>query len=193
MTGLTTPRTRRTHASPPAILTRTGRQKIRAALERWAEILSLPSGYTPAVINLGTMNGANANAYGTRLTSSAHPNFMLSALQARLQGVFHGSPNDPDAVIGVGELDLDTAPVNPSQLPLTGKADYNAVIFHELAHALGISNTVTDTLLEGSPDQPDPYFQNELSPWALGLRDDQGRAPSPEKGPENPVFVCQSL
>lgn len=163
----------------PRDIDENGRQKIRAALERWAEILSLPSGYTPAVINLGTMNGANANAYGTRLTSSAHPNFMLSALQARLQGVFHGSPNDPDAVIGVGELDLDTAPVNPSQLPLTGKADYNAVIFHELAHALGISNTVTDTLLEGSPDQPAPYFQNELSPWALGLRDDQGRAPSP--------------
>lgn len=156
-----------------------GWQKIRAALERWAEILDLPPGYTPAVINLGTMSEENANAYGARLTSPAHPNFMLSALQARLQGIFHGSPNNPDAVVGVGKLDLDTAPVNPSQLPLTGKADYNAVIFHELAHALGISNTVGNSLPPNSPGQPVPYFLNELSPWALGLRDDQGRAAIP--------------
>lgn len=156
-----------------------GRLKIRAALERWAEILNLPAGYTPAVINLGTMNDENANAYGASLQSPDHPNFTISALQARLQGIFKGDPTNPDAVISVGKLDLDMAPVNPSQLPLTGKADYNAVIFHELAHALGISNTVTDNLPENSFDPPDPFFLDDLSPWALGLRDDQGRAPSP--------------
>ena len=116
-----------------------GRLKIRAALERWAEIINLPAGYTPAVINLGTMSIDNANAYGKKWNDSAYPNFTLSALQARLLGLFQGDPTNPDAIIGVGKIDLDTAPVNPSQLPLTGKADYNAVIFHELAHALGIS------------------------------------------------------
>lgn len=163
----------------PRDIDENGRLKIRAALERWAEIIDLPANYTPAVINLGTMNGKNANAYGASLTSPSNPHFTLSALQARLQGIFPGSPDNPDAVIGVGELDLDTAPVTPSQLPITGKVDYNAVIFHELAHALGISNTVADNLAENSNDPPDPYFLNDLSPWALGLRDDQGRAPTP--------------
>ena len=163
----------------PRIIDDNGRLKIRAALERWAEILNLPAGYTPAVINLGTMDIKNADAYGAELTNPALPHFTISALQARLQGIFQGSPTNPDAVIGVGKLDLDTAPVTPSQLPLTRQADYNAVIFHELAHALGISNTARDDLDEDSEDPPIPYFQDHLSPWALGLRDDQGRAAAP--------------
>ncbi len=156
-----------------------GRLKIRAALERWAEIITLPADYTPAVINLGTMNGQNANAYGEYISNPEHPNFTISALQARLQGLFPGNPNSPDAIVGVGELDMDTAPVTPSQLPLTGKVDYNAVIFHELAHALGINNQVVSNPLANSSDKPTPYFLNDLSPWALGLRDDQGRAAAP--------------
>lgn len=163
----------------PRDMDENGRLKTRAALERWAEIINLPVGYTPAVINLGTMNGKNANAYGALLTSPAHPNSTVSALQARLQGIFQGDPNNPDAVIGIGELDLDTTPVSPSQLPLTGKADYNAVVFHELGHALGISNTVVNDPPPSSNDLPVPYFLHDLTPWALGLRDDQGRAATP--------------
>ncbi|MCX5465729.1 autotransporter outer membrane beta-barrel domain-containing protein [Alcaligenes parafaecalis] len=162
----------------PRNIDENGRMKIRAALDRWAEILNLPQGYTPAVINLGTMNVQNANAYGTNLTMPSHPNLVISALQARLAGLLRGAANNPDAVIGVGTLDLDSGPVTPSQLPLTRQVDYSAVIFHELAHALGIGNTVENRQATNT-SSPAPYFRNVMTPWALSLRDDHGRAASP--------------
>ncbi|WP_394062995.1 autotransporter domain-containing protein [Alcaligenes sp. WGS1538] len=155
-----------------------GRQKVRAALERWAEILTLKPGYRPAIINLGSMDDYNAGAYSNNIEDKGDPHGIgLTALQAALLNKLGESDfSQAQAVISVGTLPFDSAPVTPSQLPLTGQVDYNAVIFHELGHALGIANTVEDR--EGSNT---PYFDSDLNRWAAGLRDDNGNPARPDQ------------
>ncbi|MEZ7811801.1 autotransporter outer membrane beta-barrel domain-containing protein [Alcaligenes phenolicus] len=155
-----------------------GRRKIRAALERWAEILILPPNYRPGVVHLGTFAAPGASASSDPWLMAGDP-VAVSMLQAALFNAL--SPEDydsPHGIINIGLMPFDTAPVNPSQLPLTGQADYNGVIFHELAHALGLGNVVAD---RNGPGTGTPQFAPFLNRWAAGLRDDNGNPARPEQ------------
>src|SRR5690606_11588092 len=123
-----------------------GRRKIRAALERWAEMLTLKPGYRPAIINLGTYDDANAGVYSIDTSDKSDPNYLaITALQAALSNQLKESEfHQAQAVISVGRMPFDTAPGTPSQLPLTGQVDYTATIFNELGHAMGITKRVFD-------------------------------------------------
>ncbi|WP_454003493.1 autotransporter outer membrane beta-barrel domain-containing protein [Alcaligenes sp. Marseille-Q7550] len=155
-----------------------GRRKVRAALERWAEILTLKPGYRPAIINLGSMEAVNADAYSLLGKDKDDPSgISITALQAALLNKLkEGNFSQAQAVIGVGRMPFDTAPVTPSQLPLTGQVDYNAVIFHELGHALGILSSIRD---KGGSGTNTPYFDSDLNRWEAGLRDDNGNPAMP--------------
>ncbi|WP_394062991.1 autotransporter domain-containing protein [Alcaligenes sp. WGS1538] len=157
-----------------------GRRKIRAALERWAEILTLQPGYRPAIINLGTMDQVNADAYSPPGRDMDDPSgISITALQAALLNKLGEDDfSQAQAVIGVGTLPFDSAPVTPSQLPLTGQVDYNAVIFHELGHALGIGSMIKD---KDGPGTSTPYFSPDLNRWDAGLRDDNGNPARPNQ------------
>ena len=154
------------------------RAKIRNGLERWAEILTLVPGYTPAIINLGTFDDFNANAYSPNIPNTLHPDQPLfTALQGALRNELTNYGEDTaHAVIGIGTLPFDKEAVTPSQLPLTGQVDYNAVVFHEMGHALGISNTVSDRYGANTP-----YYDSELNLWSAGLRDDNGNPAHPDQ------------
>ncbi|WP_394062999.1 autotransporter domain-containing protein [Alcaligenes sp. WGS1538] len=155
-----------------------GRRRIRAALERWAEILTLKPGQRPGIVNLGTYDDHIASAYSTNISDKDDPNgIRFTALQAALLNKLGESDfSQAQAVISVGALPFDSAPVTPSQLPLTGQVDYNAVIFHELGHALGIANTTEDR-----EETDTPYFRPYLNRWAAGLRDDNGNPARPNQ------------
>ena len=156
-----------------------GRRKIRAALERWAEILTLQPGYRPAIVNLGSMTDFNANAYSPTDNIPRDPDgLQLTALQAALLNELDSDDfGHAHAVIGVGTLPFDTATITPSQLPLNSKVDYTATMFHELAHALGISTSVDNK--DGVDDTP--HFSSKLNRWDAGLRDDNGNPARPDQ------------
>ncbi|WP_454003497.1 autotransporter outer membrane beta-barrel domain-containing protein [Alcaligenes sp. Marseille-Q7550] len=155
-----------------------GRRKIRAALERWAEMLTLKPGYRPAIINLGTYDDANAGVYSIDTSDKSDPNFLaITALQAALSNQLKESEfHQAQAVISVGPLPFDTAPGTPSQLPLTGQFDYTATIFNELGHAMGITKRIFDLY---GPGTATPYFFSYLTRWTAGLRDDNGNPAKP--------------
>lgn len=147
------------------------RTKIRAALERWANILT--PGKLPVRVALRPMNEYNANAYSPdeddplALALDRRATFVQLMLNNALSGPV---TQQEHAEINIGTLEFDTAPVTPSQLPLTGQVDYAATVYHEMAHALGISNSVVD---RHGQDTFTPYFPY-INRWSAGLRDDHG-------------------
>ncbi len=153
-------------------------RRIRAGLERWAEVLTLKPGYRPGIINLGTYDDYIASAYSNNINDEDDPSgIKITALQAALLNKLKENDfKQAHAVILIGSQPLDTLPVTPSLLPLTDQVDYNAVMFHELGHTLGITNTIGDWYGSGTAT---PYFYSYLNRWATGLRDDNGKPAKP--------------
>lgn len=146
---------------------------IIEALDRWAEIIKAKPGQLPAVINVGTFEEENAAA-----TSDHFGTQGLTLLQAALTGV---APEyrvfDSHAQIIMGHYNFDETPRAPSQLPESiDKSDLQGTTFHELAHGLGISNSVDQ---RNPNDEGTPYFTNELGLWAQHLYDDNGNRARP--------------
>src|SRR5690606_16505650 len=154
--------------------------KIRGALSRWAEIVSLKPGHVPAIINIGTVGGQDARA-GTTVTpdpDSAGSLYLLLPQAALLNKLDSDQLKHPLAEVVVGTIDFDTAALRPSQLPLNAQADYAAVMFHEFGHTMGMIGVAVDAWGLGSDT---PYIRPVLTSWAQGLRDDNGNAARPEQ------------
>ena len=150
-----------------------GRAKMKAALERWANILK--PGQYPGIIKVEPDEN-----YPVAAASSPFADDPLSSgqkatlIQLLLNNQLHGADLEKDhAYIHVGNASFDTNPVTPSQLPLANKLDLSAVMVHEMAHALGISGTIKIWNAQGNPVPP--YFDG-IDRWAAGLRDDNGNA-----------------
>ena len=100
-----------------------GRTKLKAALERWANILT--PGQYPGIIKVEPDEN-----YPVAAASSPFADDPLSSgqkatlIQLLLNNQLHGADLEKDhAYIHVGNASFDTNPVTPSQLPLANKLD----------------------------------------------------------------------
>src|SRR5690606_37476628 len=120
-------------------------EKQKAAIERaaslWAERLKPAPGARPAIINVGT--NLEENASGDSPEQATGKNRTKNAMQLVFAGQRDVEQNaGADAHFVMGTLDFDDGDALPSQLPVSGKFDFVATAFHELAHGLGIGASV---------------------------------------------------
>ena len=157
--------------SLPFAIDENGRKKIRAGLEIWANILK-PGNY-PGIVAVQSVENfpvaaASSPLFIDPLSQREH---YATALQLMVTGeMYEEFLEKMHANIYIGAANFEKKSVNPSQLPLTKKLDYTAVIVHEMAHTLGVANTVSDKL---GGNTNTPYFDG-VSRWTAGLRDDNG-------------------
>ena len=150
------------------------KNKILAAMGYWAEIIKPAPGYPPAIVNIGT-NDEPGNAGGLSVEIS-DGNVALTQLQAALLGIeFNEQTFGSHAQFVMGLMNFDDLDYVPSQQPRPiNQADLVGVAIHELAHGLGVSNSVQNRY---GPDMP--YFNDVLGTWAQHLRDDNGNPARP--------------
>ncbi|MFV3304705.1 autotransporter domain-containing protein [Pseudomonas sp. NY15181] len=151
------------------------KQQIIQGGTYWATVITPQPGQLPGILNVGTMD--EANAAGTSGKAPASGDVYTTQLQAALTNQDTG-PLDTGAhgLFVIGKMDFNTAPYVPSQLPTGKSADLPATVLHELGHALGIMNNVAD---KDGKDSRTPYFGDTLSNWAAHLRDDNGNPAAP--------------
>lgn len=149
------------------------KKKVQSALGYWASIIQPPPGMSPAIINVGSFNDENAG--GTSENVKNDSAFTISQLQAAFLGVNPGELSfGSHGQFVLGKLDFDTTPYTPLQQPGTGKFDLTATAIHELAHGLGVLNSV-----ENKSGATTPAYANQIGTWAQHLRDDNGNAAQP--------------
>ncbi|MEX3175432.1 autotransporter outer membrane beta-barrel domain-containing protein, partial [Serratia quinivorans] len=149
--------------------------QVISAAQRWADIIKPKPGELPGVINVGTFDEHNAGALS--LYVSGESAFSLTRLQAVLQGQDAGELNSgAHAVIAIGKLDFTPALTLPSQIPTDHRTDLEVTIFHEVAHALGIT---TDVGVKDGVTR----FGPKLGSWTSQMFDDNG----------NPAKVGQAI
>lgn len=149
------------------------KKKVQSALGYWASIIQPPPGMSPAIINVGSFNDENAG--GTSGIVKNDSAFTISQLQAAFLGVNPGELSfGSHGQFVLGKLDFDTTPYTPLQQPGTGKFDLTATAIHELAHGLGVLNSV-----ENQSGATTPAYANQIGTWAQHLRDDNGNAAQP--------------
>lgn len=139
--------------------------QIISAAQRWADIIKPKPGQLPGVINVGTFDEKNAGAMSQDVSTAE---FSLTQLQAVLQGQDPGVlDSGAHAIVQIGKLDFTPALGPPSQIPTEHSADLEVTMFHEIAHALGISTNVgvANGVTQFGPTQGN---------WTTNLFDDNG-------------------
>lgn len=154
---------------------------ILAGIGYWAEIIQPQGSNPPTIVNIGT-DDEPGNAFGGSPTASG-TQVAYSLMQQNLQGQ---SVNPADlergahGVFGLGPSDY-TDRYTISQTPLSGKDDVFNTAIHEIAHGLGLANSVKEP--DGRPidelDNPQPHFEDRLDSWARLLVDDNRRPARP--------------
>ena len=154
---------------------------ILAGIGYWAEIIQPQGSNPPTIVNIGT-DDEPGNAFGGSPTASG-TQVAYSLMQQNLQGQ---SVNPADlergahGYFGLGPSDY-TDRYTISQTPLSGKDDVFNTAIHEIAHGLGLANSVKEP--DGRPidelDNPQPYFDDRLDSWARLLVDDNRRPARP--------------
>ncbi|WP_034918241.1 autotransporter outer membrane beta-barrel domain-containing protein [Erwinia sp. 9145] len=157
--------------------------KILAAAQYWAEIIRPPQGYLPAIINVGTFNDENAAGFSDNVSDDS---FSLTKLQAVMTG------NNPGALtygshgqFVLGRLNFDKITYVPSQQPRATDFDLVATVRHELAHGLGITNSVGYFTNEAGTTIS-PFYEDTFGTWTEHLRDDNGNPAQYEQ-----AILCQ--
>ncbi|MDR0253303.1 MAG: autotransporter domain-containing protein [Brucellaceae bacterium] len=148
--------------------------RIHASAQYWADILQIVPGMNPAIINIGTEEEANAFALSpiARLENGAGT--LVS--EALNNGVINPDHllDDAHGVISIGKMDWDwQQPFVPSQLIQTSKVDMTSTLIHEMAHALGVSATLSSGYDNG---QIWVKFDSVLNAWSSHLIDSNGKA-----------------
>lgn len=159
--------------------------QVISAAQRWADIIKPLPGKLPGVINVGTFDDENAGAMSPDVSDAA---FSLTQLQAVLQGQDAGELNSgAHAVVQIGKMDFTPGQASPALIPTDHRADLEVIIFHEIAHALGIS---ADAGVADGVTQFGPTFGS----WSSHLFDDNGNPAQPGQailctkceGPDDP-------
>lgn len=163
------------------------KSEVLSAIGQWAEILDPKPGRLPAIINVGTYDGEK-NAFGDSPLTQEGDDLLLTRLQRVLQG---RSPGDNDfsydGVMAFGSEDgtgsaFPIRPNGPSPLP-TGADGFQlyGVVFHELAHALGVMTAAEGGEVDDGVDIGEvAFFLDEgLTLWEVGLRDSNGNPARP--------------
>ncbi|WP_269935685.1 autotransporter outer membrane beta-barrel domain-containing protein [Serratia liquefaciens] len=159
--------------------------QVISAAQRWADIIKPAPGRLPGVINIGTYDDEGAGALSPDVSDAE---FSLTQLQAVLQGQDAGElDNGAHAVVRIGKMDFTPGQASPAQIPTDHRTDLEVTLFHEIAHALGISATagVTDGVTQFGPT---------FGSWSSHLFDDNGNPAQPGQailcnkceGPDDP-------
>jgi outer membrane autotransporter protein len=147
------------------------KSKIKSAIDYWATVITPAAGQPLAIINVGTSETKD-NASGSSSPAVEGQGPSLTKLQAVLTGqpvgdLTFGSHGQFD----MGRMNFDSLPFVPAQQPRPTQVDVTVVALHELAHGLGVANSVSD---KNGENTKTPYYQGQLSTWATHLRDDNG-------------------
>ncbi|WBL74410.1 autotransporter outer membrane beta-barrel domain-containing protein [Serratia liquefaciens] len=159
--------------------------QVISAAQRWADIIKPAPGRLPGVINIGTYDDEGAGALSPDVSDAE---FSLTQLQAVLQGQDAGElDNGAHAVVRIGKMDFTPGQASPALIPTDHRTDLEVTLFHEIAHALGISATagVTDGVTQFGPT---------FGSWSSHLFDDNGNPAQPGQailcnkceGPDDP-------
>ncbi|CAI1835856.1 Extracellular serine protease precursor [Serratia proteamaculans] len=167
------------------VLDEAQKAQVISAAQRWADIIKPKPGQLPGVINVGTFDEKNAGAMSPNVDEDT---FSLTQLQAVLQGQEAGDlDSGAHAIVRIGKLDFTPAQAQPAQIPTDHRTDLEVTIFHEIAHALGIS---ADAGVAGGVTQ----FGPTQGSWSSHLFDDNGNPAQPGQailckgceGPDDP-------
>ena len=114
---------------------------IVRGVKGWAERIRAAPGARPGVINVGTVDDADASASSPLFATGEQSS--MTALQLVLRNQLDAQQDAAlkatgDLTISVGTFDFAEDNGLPSQLPASDKMDLVATIFHEVAHGLGI-------------------------------------------------------
>lgn len=159
--------------------------QVISAAQRWADIIKPAPGRLPGVINIGTYDDEGAGALSPDVSDAE---FSLTQLQAVLQGQDAGElDNGAHAVVRIGKMDFTPGQASPALIPSDHRTDLEVTLFHEIAHALGISATagVMDGVTQFGPT---------FGSWSSHLFDDNGNPAQPGQailcnkceGPDDP-------
>jgi subtilase-type serine protease len=147
------------------------KERLIDGVSYWGNIIKRSANGAKAIFNIGTIDDLNAYAYSPMDLDLLPSN---TYVQMRLLSSYNSLYNNAHAVISIGKLPWNDAPL-ASQIPteLNGM-HLSATAAHEIAHALGI----TSSAFEGSDTAGvyAPYFAETLNAWSAGLRDDNGNA-----------------
>ncbi|MGY4198848.1 autotransporter outer membrane beta-barrel domain-containing protein [Bradyrhizobium sp. USDA 4520] len=144
-----------------------------AAIRYWAEIIRVKPGQSPAVVNIGGIQGNTA--WASVQSSPDGENKVQAAVTGQNPGELnHGA----HGMIAIGEMGFSSEAYIPSQLPMTPKIGLAPVMIHEFAHQLGMAGTIDG--YDGWRTEPiSPYFPNAINAWTNHLYDDNGKQARP--------------
>ncbi|WP_244485025.1 autotransporter domain-containing protein [Bradyrhizobium tropiciagri] len=144
-----------------------------AAIRYWAEIIRVKPGQSPAVVNIGGIQGNTA--WASVQTSPDGENKVQAAVTGQNPGELnHGA----HGMIAIGEMGFSSEAYIPSQLPMTPKIGLAPVMIHEFAHQLGMASTI-DGYDGGRTEPISPYFPKAMNAWTNHLYDDNGKQARP--------------
>ncbi|WP_447749977.1 autotransporter outer membrane beta-barrel domain-containing protein [Pseudomonas nicosulfuronedens] len=153
--------------------------KILTATQYWATVITPRPGQLPAILNVGTVE--DANAFGSSESVVYSTTRTITKLEAALIGA-----NPDELTLGshgqfaLGKEGYETIPYIPSQLPRPESTDLFSTVVHELAHGLGISASISNTQGKATPHFDSyPGYPEILGTYEALLRDDNGKPASP--------------
>ncbi|MDR3397747.1 MAG: autotransporter domain-containing protein [Pandoraea sp.] len=169
------------------IISATQRAQTVAALRYWGEILRFPQGQTPAILNIGLSDTGGTHAYSPFGADEKGANTLVVSMLLKNEvpePKFYGAHGE----ITITDMKFSTAPYIPSQIPLNRQADLPAVIFHEVAHSLGIGANIVMNYSGSAPYTAS--FPDQLDVWTSHLRDSKGNPAQPGQVIHCPVCVA---
>lgn len=151
--------------------------QILGGLQYWAEVIQPVGSNGPSIVNIGT-DDEEGNAFGGS-PGVVENGEQRSLFQQNIQGrTVHPETLNTGAhgFFGLGDSSYAEG-YRWTQIPATGLDDVFNTAIHEVAHGLGLTDSVFDLSEEDYVYMP--YFEENLSTWATLLRDDNGNPARP--------------
>lgn len=150
----------------------------RGGIRYWTQMLKAAPDQPLAELNVGTIPDTD-NAFGSSPLAPSEGVVAPLQLQAALQNRAAGDPQyGAYGEFVLGRLPFSPQAYVPSPLALGTGWDLAAVVSHEVAHAMGISNFFVE---RGNPvaHRYQPEFAAHFSEFTAHLRDDNGQPARP--------------
>lgn len=156
---------------------------VSLAAQYWADILKIAPGGTPAILNVGTEDRANASAGSATANDEDGASTLVGAALNNQRSDLDNLVHDAHGNMTVGKMNWSSTPFIPSQLPLSRDIDMTNVFIHEVAHALGIS---ANAEVYDAPDSKfGIIFPSTINAWTSHLIDQDGKLAAPHQ-----VIIC---